>query len=179
MNEIVRVSVERDWFDICIALIPLVISLVSVGLALYTLFRERHIKDIEGNLVWDDFNAKLYIIVRNIGRRVIVIDKITMLARSNKRKEALCLGTRENVWSAEDGLSQIRENEMLVLQPNCNSNYDVFSYRGHAFDVDKTNEGYRVYLVITDLDKRTWEFATLYSLGELHEYVEFVAENPV
>ena len=47
--------------------------------------------------------------------------------------------------------------------------YDVFGYRGHAFDVSEKNKNLNVSIIIKDIDNHIWKNKTIFTLGEIDE----------
>ena len=67
----------------------------------------------------------------------------------------------------------INKNEAIAVYPIYGSVYDVFGYKGHAFDVNDKNTNLPVYLVVKDIKNKTWKIKTSFSLGEIDEKLEF------
>ncbi len=88
-------------------------------------------------------------------------------------KEYYELGTRNNAWAIRQDKTFINKNEAIAVYPIYDSVYDVFGYKGHAFDVNDKNTNLPVYLVVKDIKNKTWKIKTSFSLGEIDEKLEF------
>ena len=124
-------------------------------------------------MVWDDLFNSFFIIIRNTGNKTLVIKSVSLTAYNKKTKELFELGTRENSWAIKQEKAFIEVNEAITIAPMYGSIYDVFAYRGHAFDVTDENKDLNVMISVTDIDNHTWKNKTSFTLGEIDEYLQF------
>lgn len=118
-------------------------------------------------MVWDDLICSFFLLIRNTGKRTLVIKTVTLFVVGMKNNEILELGTRDNVWGLGQEKGFIKENEVIVVKPIYGSIYDIFGYRGHFFGVDENNQESFVKIKVEDIDNKEWEFTTPFTLGEV------------
>lgn len=168
---------EKSPTDYLIAIIPIVLSIIAVIISIWNSFGAKKVKQLQATMVWDDLQQSFYILVRNIGNALLVINEIKLVGCDRKRKKELVLGLRNNIWADSQKAGSIRKNEVLIIKPSYGSTYDVFAYRGHSFNVDSTNQNFSVKMYITDIDGKQWEFKTPFVLGEIDEKLSYANPN--
>lgn len=169
--ETIAKNLEKDIFDYLGIFMPTILSLVAIIISLWTgvwCFRK---KRIEAYMVWDDLHRSFFIIIKNSGKRTLIIKEVSLIAYSKFKKYEL--GKRDNVWATKQDKSFINENEAIVIKPIYYSLYDIFAYRGHYFGVNKDNEKLKVYIIIKDIDNRKWKIKTSFSLKEVDEKLNY------
>lgn len=171
-------SLQKDVWDYLSIIAPLLLSFIALVISLYNSFFANRKKDVDAKLLWDDLQEKFFVIIRNSGKKTLVIDSVSLKATKRKRnhKKAYVLGTRNNVWSANQDKAYISENETISFNPVYGSIYDVFAYKGHAFDISEENESLPVRIIVTDVDGDKWIFETPYTLKELDSKIEFMTQ---
>lgn len=175
MKDIIEVVVnmDKDIVDYIGMFSPILLSIIAIFISMWNSFWAVNIKRVESTLVWDDLRASFFIIIRNTGGKTLVIESVSLVAHDNKNDEMYELGTRNNVWSIKQKEVYIKPNEAMVINPIYGSIYDVFAYKGHAFDVDKSNSNLCVELIVKDIDNKEWKFKTSFTLGEIDKKLEF------
>lgn len=98
---------------------------------------------------------------------------MSLIAKGTLGDKVLKLGVRDNTWAIRQENKFIKENEMIVINPVYGSLYDVFAYRGHYFDVNEENQGFKIEIEVVDLDGKVWKFKTPYTLGQIEEKLEY------
>ncbi len=171
-------TLQRDIWDYLGIIAPLLLSLIAIVISLYNSFFACRKKSIDAKLLWDEFQEDFLVIIRNTGKRTLVIDSVSLIASKKKRnkRKSYELGTRYNVWSENKEKAYIGENETLTFSPCYGSIYDIFGYKGHFFDVSDENENLPVIIMVTDVDGRRWSFATSFTLRELDDKIEFMTK---
>lgn len=167
--EVAVTNVDKNIVDYIGIFSPIVLSVVAILISIWNSFWSRNIKQVESNLLWDDLFSTFFIIVRNTGRKTLVIKSVSLVAYDNKTNKLYELGTRENAWAIKQNKGYIKENEAMVIYPMYGSVYDVFAYKERAFDVNESNCDLPVELRIKDIDDRRWNFKTPFTLGEIDE----------
>lgn len=167
--EIAIVNIDKDLVDYIGIFSPIVLSVVAILISMWNSFWCKNIKKVEGNLVWDDLFSSFFITIRNTGSKTLMIKSVSLVACDTKNNELYELGTRDNAWAIRQNRKYIKENEAMVINPIYGSIYDVFAYKGHAFEVDETNCDLNVELRVEDMDNKMWEFETPFTLGEIDE----------
>ncbi len=177
--EVVRHIIEKDVWDILGVFVPIVLSVIAIAISLWSGYFMYKVKRVDANLIWDDLSRDFYLVVRNACERTLVIDSISLVAYDKTKKEELEIGTRNNAWISNivNG-GPLKKGEMMVISPVYGTIYDVFGYKGHAFDVDDENKSLMVYIHVTDIDGKTWKFKTLFSLWKLDQLVEQAMNKP-
>lgn len=170
--EVAVVNINEDIVDYIGIFSPILLSVIAILISMWNSFWAINIKRVESNLVWDDLFASFFIIIRNTGRKTLVIKSVSLVAYDNKNGEMYELGTRENAWAIKQNKGYIKENEAIVINPMYGSIYDVFAYYGRAFDVDESNRDLPVELWVKDIDNKIWKFKTSFVLGEIDEKME-------
>lgn len=162
-------SLQKDTWDYLGIIAPILLSIVAILISMWNSFWSRNIKNLEANMVWEEVRATFFIIIRNTGKKTLVIKSVSLMAYDKENQEEYELGTRDNAWSIRQEKGYIAENEMMVLSPIYGSIYDVFAYKGHAFSVTKNNEDLMVNIIVTDIDGKRWTFKTSFTLGEIDQ----------
>lgn len=171
--KLISQSLQKDIWDYLGIIAPIILSVIAILISMWNSFWSRNIKKLEANMVWEEIRATFFIIIRNTGKKTLVIKSVSLIAFDKKNKQAYELGTRDNAWSIRQEKGYIEENEMMVISPIYSSIYDVFAYRGHAFDVTDDNKDLIVNIIVTDIDGKAWEFSTPFTLGEIDEKLSY------
>ncbi len=162
---------EKSIIDYLAIFSPIILSVVAIAISFWDSIWSRKVKNVEADMVWDDLLNSFMIIVQNTGSKSLIIDSISLIAL--RGKEYYELGTRNNAWAIRQDKTFINKNEAIAVYPIYDSVYDVFGYKGHAFDVNDKNTNLPVYLVVKDIKNKTWKIKTSFSLGEIDEKLEF------
>lgn len=152
---------------------PSLLSVVAIAISWWNSIGVYKKKRLEANIVWDDLSCTFFFIIRNTGKRTLVIQTVSLVCVDGTNGEELELGMRDNVWSLDTQKGFLKENEMVIFNPVYGSLYDVFAYRGHYFDVDENKQKMPVFLVVTDIDNKKWRYKTLFTLGEIERKLEY------
>ena len=152
---------------------PLVLSIVAIGITFITSVYLPNKKKAEGNLIWDDRVNYYTIVVKNMGGCAIVIDSVELFIKDGLKRKSL--GKREHLWRTEEGVEMVMPGGAIAYVPVYGSLYDVFAYKGHYFDVDKSNEDKQVYICVKELTGKTFKGKTGYTLGKLDETIVYNA----
>lgn len=174
--ETIANNLEKDLTDYFCAYAPIILSFVAILITLWNSFWADNRKKLEANIVWDELFTKFYIIIRNTGRKTLVIDSISLYFFDEVKKEIVPLGERKNVWSQKKDQGFIKANEAFVFEPCYNSLYDVFAYRGHYFDVNDENMHYIIKMCVIDIDGKRWNSETAFTLGVIDELLEIASQ---
>ncbi len=175
MEETLNLIAERlskDFWDYFAMFTPLVLSTVAILISLWNSFWSINMKKIEANLIWDEAMNDFFVIIRNVGKKTIVVNSISLEAKDSSNGILFELGKRENLWTS-DGEGYIISNQILKYSPCHGSSYDIFAYDGHGCCVIKGDEvltpsdDLRVELKIKDMDGKTWKFRTDFSIGDI------------
>lgn len=166
-------NLEKDMVDYIGVFTPIILSFVAIIISMWNSFWVNKIKRVEANMVWDDLLNSFFIIIRNTGKKTLVIKTVSLVAKGKIGDEILELGMRDNTWAIRQDKEFIRENEMMVIKPIYGSLYDVFAYRGHYFCVDEDNRYFKIKIVVTDIDGKKWKFKAPFTLGEVEEKLEY------
>lgn len=122
---------------------------------------------------WDDLLNSHFIIIRNTGKQTVVVKSIMLYAIDKKNNEFYELGTRDNAWAIRQEKPYLESLQAMKIAPIYGSSYDVFSYKGHAFDVDDKNKDLIVYIRIKDISGKQWDFPTQFSLKDIDNALEY------
>lgn len=175
MEESLKLIAERldkDFWDYFAMFTPLVLSVVAILISLWNSFWSNDVKKIEADLVFDEAMSEFYIIIRNVGKKTIVVNSVSLNTRRSSAGEVYELGKREHLWSQKNDEGYITPNTILKFTPCNGSIYDVFGYQGHFFDVTEENENLVVYLEVEDMDGQKWVFKTKFTLGDIDEKIK-------
>ncbi len=164
---------NRDFWDYAAIIAPIFLSVVAIVISLWSSVWSEKIKKVEAFMVWDDLFNTHFIIIKNSGKKSLVIKSVSLYAYDKKTKETYGLGTRENTWAIRQDKTYINQGEAIKIAPIYGSIYDVFAYRGHAFDITDKIRNLKVKLKICDLDGKTWYFKTAFTLGEIDDSLEY------
>lgn len=173
--KLIAEKMDKDFWDYFAIFTPLVLSVVAILISLWNSFWCNNIKKVEANLIWDELMNKFFVIIRNVGKKTIVVNYVSLEAKSLATGKVYGLGKRENLWATDDEQGYILSNQILKYTPIYGSTYDIFGYQGHYFDVTKENENLIVYLTIKDMDGQEWVFNTEFSLGDIEEKLKYVS----
>ena len=176
LNDLISVieqSIKKDIWDYIGIFAPIILSVVAIVISMWNSFWSQKIKRLEANMIWEDIRCSYFIIIRNIGKKTLVINSVSLSAYDKKSKKNYKLGVRNNAWSIKQEKGYIDANEMIVITPSYGSLYDVFAYKGHYFEVDDENKNLKVTLSVTDIDGKTWRFDTPFTLGEIDEKLNY------
>ena len=167
--------VQRDFWDFAEIIAPTVLSLAAIFISLWSSIWIEKIKKLEAFMVWDDVMNTHFIIIRNAGKRSLVIKSISLYAYDKKNKKEYTLGTRNNTWAIHQEKAFISQGEAINIAPMYGSIYDVFAYEGHYFEVTDEIRNLTVCMKISDLDGTTWRFKTSFSLGEIDDSLAYAS----
>ena len=146
---------NRDFWDYAAIIAPIFLSVVAIVISLWSSVWSEKIKKIEAFMVWDDLFNTHFIIIKNSGKKSLVIKSVSLYAFDKKTKEIYELGTRENSWAIRQDKTYINQGEAIKIAPIYGSIY------------------LKVKLKITDLDGKTWCFKTAFTLGEIDDSLEY------
>ena len=169
----IKTSNHRDFWDYAAIIAPIILSVVAIVISLWSSAWSEKIKKAEAFMVWDDLFATHFIIIKNSGKKSLVIKSVSLYAYDKKTRETYELGTRENAWAVRQEKAYISQGEAIKIAPMYSSNYDVFSYKGHAFAVTDKIRDLKIRIKVTDIDGKTWRFKTKFTLGEIDESLEY------
>ena len=164
---------ERDFWDYASIIAPIILSLVAIVISLWSGVWSEKIKKVEAFMVWDDALNSHFIIIKNSGKKSLVIKAVTVYAYDKKSKKTYELGTRDNAWTIKQEKAYISQGEAIKIAPMYGSIYDIFAYKGHAFDVEDEIRNLNIQLKIVDIDGRTWHFKTKFTLGEIDDSLKY------
>ncbi len=164
--DVITTALEPTVLDYFIAIIPIIISVIALMISVHS---NKKIKKLESTLVWDDLHSKYYILIKNTGNKSVILKSITLYAFDKKTKTYYNLGTRENAWSSTPEKAYIEPNTAICIEPSLRSNYDVFSYRGHIFEVTDDIRDLPIKIAVKDTDNKSWENETKIFLGEIDD----------
>lgn len=172
-KELILQLFERDFWDYAEIIAPIFLSAVAIVISLWGSVWSEKIKKVEAFMVWDDLLNTHFIIIKNSGKKSLVIKSVSLYAYDKKTKVTYELGTRENTWAIRQDKAYINQGEVIRIAPIYGSIYDVFAYKGHAFDITDEITNLKVKLKISDLDGKTWCFKTAFTLGEINDSLEY------
>lgn len=170
LKEISNLLIYRDFWDYIEIIAPLGLSVVAIIISLWSAVWSEKKKKLEAFIVWDDLYEKFFVIIKNSGKKSIIIDSVKLFSYDKKSKTQYELGTRENVWVLGDN-TFISPNEALKYEPTLGSIYDIFAFKGHYFDVTREMENLKVKMKVLDIERNAWVFKTRYTLGEINDKV--------
>ena len=177
MDEILTVETviklnNRDFWDYAAIIAPIILSVVAIIISFWSSVWSETIKKLEAFLVWDDLLSTHFIIIKNSGKRSLIIKSVSLYAYDKKTKETYELGTRDNVWTTGQEKAYIGQDEAIKIVPTYGSIYDVFAYDGHIFDVTDEIKDLKVTLEVSELDGKVWRFKTNFTLGEIDDKIK-------
>ena len=175
LNNLLQQSVQKDIWDYIGIVAPIILSVVAILISMWNSFWSQNIKKLEANMIWEDIRCSYFIIIRNTGKKTLVINSASLSAYDKKSKKNYELGVRNNAWSIKQEKGYIETNEMVVIAPIYGSIYDVFAYKGHCFDVTDEIKELKVCLTVTDIDGKAWRFDTPFTLGEIDEKLSYAS----
>lgn len=164
---------NKDFWDYAAIIAPIFLSIVAIVISLWSSMWSEKIKKLEAFMVWDDLFNTHFIIIKNSGKKSLVIKSVSLYAYDKKTKTTYELGTRENAWAIRQEKEYINQGEAIKIAPIYGSIYDVFAYNGHAFDITNEIRNLKVTMKISDLDGKTWCFKTNFTLGEIDDSLEY------
>ena len=173
ISDILREMNQRDIWDFVAIIAPLLLSVVAIVISLWSSIWLEKIKKVEAFMVWDDLLNTHFIIIKNSGKKSLVIKSVSLYAYDKNTKETYELGTRENAWAIQQEKAYISQGEAIKIAPIYGSIYDVFAYKGHVFDVTDKNKNLKVNLKVSDLDGKTWCFKTKFTLEDIDNSLEY------
>ncbi|MBQ8319183.1 MAG: hypothetical protein IJX85_12710 [Lachnospiraceae bacterium] len=136
---------------------------------LRNIFQPKH-KKCRAKLVWDDIKYTFDLVVWNSGEKSIVINYVELFYVSMLKK--VSLGVRENFYNVNNESNVIEKGAALTYEPIYGSIYDVFGYKGHAFDADSTNENKKIYIKLVDMEGKRYVSKSGFKLGELDKLID-------
>lgn len=169
--ESIAQSLEKDLADYIGIFTPILLSTVAILISMWNSFWRFKIKRLDAILVWDDLFNSFFVIIRNTGNKTLVPKTVELVAKG--KDETYSLGIRDNVWALNAQQGYIKPNEVLVINPIYGSIYDIFGYKGHAFDVDESNSDLIVSMIVIDVENKKWQFKTSFTMGEIDAKLEY------
>ena len=154
--------------DLEVAAISL--SIISILLTLYlTVCYPKH-KKCSAKLVWDEIKCTFDLVIWNTGPASILIDSVELYYMNGL--ERVSLGKRNNFFNNVLGANVLKKGLAISYEPIYGSLYDVFGYKGHAFDVDEKNEDKKVYIELVDIVGDSFTSDSSLKLGEIDKYID-------
>ena len=172
--KLIAESLEKDFWDYFAMFTPLILSTVAIFISLWNSIWSINIKKIEANLIWDEVANDFFVIIRNVGKKAVVVNSVSLEAKDSINGILFELGKRENLWTS-DGEGHIMSNQILKYSPCRGSTYDVFAYYGHGYcivsgdEILEPNDDSEVYLKIKDIDGKIWSFKTVFSMKDIYK----------
>lgn len=172
--KLIAEKLDKDFWDYFAMFTPLVLSVVAILISLWNSFWSNNVKKVDADLIFDEAMSEFYIIIRNVGKKTIVVNSVSLKAKDLSAGEVYELGKREHLWSQKESEGYIPPNSIIKYTPCNGSIYDVFGYEGHFFDVTDENENLMVNLEVEDMDGQKWIFRTRFTLGEIDKKLKCV-----
>lgn len=166
------ITKERDLIDYLAIFAPLFLSCVALWVSLWNSFWSQNIKKLEAHMAWENIKCSFLILIRNTGRKALVIKSVSLVVYDKKQRKYLEMGKRDNAWATSKDSGCIRAGEVMVIKPYYGSLYDVFAYSGHYFGVEEETKDSIVKIVVTDIDDKKWTFKTPFTFEEVDEKLQ-------
>ena len=160
---------NRDCLDYIAMFTPILLSLVAIFISLWDSVWSFKTKKIDAFMIWDNLRSSHFIIIRNACKRTLIIKSVSLFAYDKRNKELYELGTRDNVWANHNQSTYISQGEAIKIIPEYGSEFDVFAYKGHGFDVIPQNRDLFISMKIVDIDGKTWKVKTNFTLGQIDD----------
>ena len=143
-----------------------IIALISLIFSLYYSIWYPRKKKCKCSLVWDDLLSEFYIVIYNSGQATLIIESVELFYIDRDGIE-WSLGKRNNLFNNDKTAQILSKGQAMSHIPTKSSNYDVFGYRGHAFDVCEDNKDRDIYIRAVDIDDKEFTCKTNFKLGEI------------
>lgn len=163
---------SKNAWERKMSILSIIISVIALFISVWNSFIAHRLKHIEANMVWDDLFSTFCILIRNIGKRTVVIKCIKLIAYDSKTD--IELGRRDNCWMIKQQKAYIEANEVMTIYPIHQSIYDIFAYWMQGkIELEGKYKKMSIKLIVYDIDNKNWEFVTPFTWGEVHEKLEY------
>ena len=163
---------SKNAWERKMSILSIIISVIALFISVWNSFIAHRLKHVEANMVWDDLFSTFCILIRNIGKRTVVIKCIKLIAYDSKTD--IELGRRDNCWMIKQQKAYIEANEVMTIYPIHQSIYDIFAYWMQGkIELEEKYKKMSIKLIVYDIDNKNWEFVTPFTWGEIHEKLEY------
>lgn len=168
--EEINKSLQTSYLDIIGIFSPIVLSCIAIILTLWDSVWSKKVKGVHADLIWDDLMEDYCVLIRNTGKRDLVIKEVTLFGEGKKKSYEL--GKRDNVWRASENNSVLTEGNIIVIKPRYGSLYDLFAYSGHYETPEGEDAEQKVKIMVKDIEGKKWVFTSNESFNEMDKNVE-------
>lgn len=155
-----------------LSIYSIIISILSFLISFYINIISPKKKKIDAYVVFDDFNYKPLVIVKNSGNKPLVISSLKLYAQKNRFSKQEFLGERRNFWNINKRKNPLSPQHTIIYSPKYGNHNDIFGFWGHFCEVNDENRNYNLYVVITEIEGKKFKKKLPYTLGELADIIQ-------